>query len=330
LVFGSNREYETVLWRISARGGVPRRVPDTAGGDALTAVSCSLRQLTFTRLVTDENIWEAQVSGVGLRPKPRKLISSTRGDSNPQYSPDGTRIAVASDRSGAWQIWVCDRDGSDSVRLTNFRHGGSAWPTWSPDGKRLAFDSNGAGGDEYQLFTVAAEGGPPQQLTVGPTLNSAPSWSTDGWIYFESNRTDGFQVWKIPQSGGAAVRVTKHGGSRPAVSPDGKFVYYAKGQDEVWRIPAAGGEETRLMAGLEDVFHGRWAPVERGFYFLQRIGPKLALKFLDFDTGRTVEIMPLDKPWGIFALSVSPDRRSVLYSQIDSGAHALFMIENYH
>ena len=330
LVFGSDREDETALWRISARGGVPRRVPDTSGGDALTAVSCRLRQLTFTRLVTDENIWEAQVSGVGLRPKPRRLISSTRGDSNPQYSPDGTRIAFASDRSGTWEIWVCGRDGSDPVRLTNFRHGGSGWPTWSPDGKRLAFDSTGAGGDEYHLFTVAAEGGPPQQLTVGPTLNAAPSWSTDGWIYFESNRTDGFQVWKIPQSGGAAVRVTKHGGGRPAVSPDGKFVYYAKGQDEVWRIPAAGGEETRLMAGLEDVFHGRWAPVERGFYFVQRIGPNRALKFLDFDTGRTAEIMPLDKPWGIFALSVSPDRRFVLYSQIDSGAHDLFMIENYH
>jgi len=332
LVFGSDRENETALWRIPAKGGLPRRVPDTAGGNALTAVSCSLRQLTFTRLVTDENIWEAQVGEVGRSPKakPTKLISSTRGDSNPQYSPDGTRIAFASDRSGTWEIWVCGRDGSDPVRLTNFRHGTSGWPTWSPDGKRLAFDSTGAGGDEYHLFTIAADGGPPQQLTVEPTFNAAPSWSSDGWIYFEANRSGESQVWKIPQTGGAAERVTKHGGCRPAVSPDGKFVYYARGQDEVWRIPAGGGEETRFMAGLEDVFHGRWAPVDRGFYFVERIGPKRALKFLDFDTSRTAEIMSLDLPWGIFALSVSPDRRSVLYSQIDSGAHDLFMIENYH
>ena len=203
LVFGSDRQNETALWRIPVKGGVPRRVPDTAGGNALTAVSCSLRQLTFTRLVTDENIWEAQVGGVGLRPKakPRKLISSTRGDSNPQYSPDGTRIAFASDRSGTWEIWVCGREGSDPVRLTNFQHGQSGWPTWSPDGKRIAFDSTGAGGGEYHLFTVATEGGPPQQLTVEPTFNAAPSWSTDGWIYFEANRSGESQVWKIPQNG---------------------------------------------------------------------------------------------------------------------------------
>jgi hypothetical protein len=61
---------------------------------------------------------------------------------------------------------------------------------------------------------------------------------------------------------------------------------------------------------------------ERGFYFVQRIGLKRALKFLDFDTGRTAAIMTLDKPWGIFALSVSPDRRFVLYSQIYS-AHTI-------
>jgi hypothetical protein len=125
------------------------------------------------------------------------------------------------------------------------------------------------------------------------------------------------------------VRVTKHGGRIPAVTSDGKFVYYAKGKDEVWRIPTVGGEETRFMAGVEDVFHGRWAPVERGLYFVQRTGPRRALKFLGFATGRTAEVIPLDKPMDVFALSVSPERRSVLYSQTDYDLRHLLMIENF-
>ena len=208
---------------------------------------------------------------------------------------------------------MCEPDGSDPFRLTNFGTGGSAWPSWSPDGKTYCVRlSTGGGGDEYQIFTVSAEGGRPQQLTVGPAVECRTKL-VDRWLdLLPIQSPDGdLQVWKIPESGGAAVRVTKHGGSRPAVTSDGKFVYYAKGQDEVWRIPAAGGEETRFMTGVEDVFHGRWAPVEQGFYFVQRTGPSRALKFLDFETGRTAEVMPLDKPMDVFALSVSPDRRSV-------------------
>jgi hypothetical protein len=133
----------------------------------------------------------------------------------------------------------------------------------------------------------------------------------------------------MPEAGGAAVRVTKHGGQRPAVTSDGKFVYYAKGRDEVWRIAPGGGEETRVIAGVEDPFHGRWAPVEKGLYFVQRTGPKRVLKFLDYNTGRVGEVMPLYKPWDVFALALSPDRRSVLYSQTDHGMRQMLMIENF-
>jgi Tol biopolymer transport system component len=329
LVFSSNRDHQPALWRISARGGAPRRLPDTASADALVAVSSTHHRLTFTRMVSDENIWRAEVRGGVLTGNRSRLIGSTRADSNPQYSPDGKRIAFASDRSGTWEIWVCESDGSNPFRVTNFGTGASSWPSWSPDGKRIAFDSTAGGGGHEQIFTVSAYGGRPQPLTVEPAENAAPHWSTDGWIYFQSNRDGDLQVWKIPGTGGAAVRVTKHGGSRPAVSSDGKMVYYAKKQDEVWRIPVAGGEESRFITGVEDVFHGRWAPVERGFYFVQRTGPRRLLKFLDFETGRTAEVMPLEKPMDVFALSVSPDRRSLLYSQTDYEVRELLSIENF-
>ena len=60
----------------------------------------------------------------------------------PDFSPDGSKIAFESDRTGTVEIWTCKKDGSDLMRLTNF---GAAQftgpPRWSPDGQKIAFGS---------------------------------------------------------------------------------------------------------------------------------------------------------------------------------------------
>src|SRR5258708_38776474 len=59
-------------------------------------------------------------------------------------------------------------------------------PTWSPDGKSLAFISNMSG--RNNLWTVAADGGWPVQLTVSDQRQTAPAWSPDGkWIAYQSD-----------------------------------------------------------------------------------------------------------------------------------------------
>ena len=56
-----------------------------------------------------------------------------------------------------------------------------------------------------------------------------PSWSRDErWIYFDSARTGEQQVWKIPANGGEAIQLTQDGGFAPLESPDGKFLHYVK------------------------------------------------------------------------------------------------------
>lgn len=87
---------------------------------------------------------------------PLKWIASTKTDVNPQYSPDGQRIAFASNRTGNTEVWLCDADGGNQVQLTSFgAH--SASPRWSPDGGRIAFDSNKEG--RWQIYVVDAAGG---------------------------------------------------------------------------------------------------------------------------------------------------------------------------
>jgi len=48
-----------------------------------------------------------------------KFIVSTRNDNLPKFSPDGRKVAFDSDRSGSWEIWICDADGSNLVQLTS-------------------------------------------------------------------------------------------------------------------------------------------------------------------------------------------------------------------
>ena len=54
-----------------------------------------------------------------------KLISSTRVDTEAQFSPDGKKIVFSSNRTGSFEIWICDSDGSNAQPLTSL--GGLLW-----------------------------------------------------------------------------------------------------------------------------------------------------------------------------------------------------------
>ena len=123
--------------------------------------------------------------------------------------------------------------------------------------------------------TIDADGGAPRRLTTETFDDVAPSWSNDGrWIYFASNRTGRSEVWRVPADGRSAVQVTKQGGFAAFESPDGRFVYYAKGLNVsgLWRVASAAGEEVPVLefpkAAILGLL-GRWR--RRGIYFVNTV-----------------------------------------------------------
>jgi len=175
-------------------------------------------------------------------------------------------------------------------------------------------------------------GGKPQRITRTAGNNDAPTWSRNGkWIYFVSNRDGRDQLWKLPAEGGEAIQVTTNGGSNGFESFDGKFIYYAKGRygTSLWKIPVNGGDETQVLESL--VQWNGFVVVDAGIYFIPTPAAgatSSSINFLSFATGKIRPVATTDRP-AQGGLTVSPDGRWILYSQLDQAASELMLVENF-
>ena len=145
------------LWRIAAAGGKPEKVSGLGlGGATDPTVSRHGNRLAYGESSDNVNVWQLRLSSPD-KPAgpPLKVISSTRGQSGQQYSPDGRRIAFVSDRGGSAQIWACDPDGSNPVQLTFLKAGDTGTPHWSPDGRSIVFDSTTSGNEGIYSIDAA-------------------------------------------------------------------------------------------------------------------------------------------------------------------------------
>ena len=313
------------LWKIARNGGEPERLQFGQEG---TEPSIRGNRLVYARQFANLNIWRRSLdssSGPSYR-----FITSTTIESGPQFSPDGTRIAFESTRSGAYEIWMCSSDGSNVIQLTHF-NSVTGTPRWSPDGQQIAFDSRATGNAE--VFVTDSRGGPPRRLTNEPSTNVVPSWSQDGrWIYFASDRSGTWEVWKMLSGGGLAKQVTRRGGYAAFESPDGHFLYYAKGPavPGLWRIPTNGGEETDVISSLEAGYWGYWAVAEKGIYYLDTIG-KPGIAFFNTATHRTTRLFDLENRPAREApgLAVARDGGTILYTQLDALSRDIILVQNF-
>jgi Tol biopolymer transport system component len=331
------------LWRLPVAGDkLPERLPFVGGDGLMPAVTRpqpgSLPRLVYVRSFDDTNIWRVNTPAAGApAPSPPELtISSSRREICPQFSPDGRRVAFASDRSGKWEIWLADSDGSNEVRLTSQAGNKSqGFPQWSPDGRRIAFHAN------WEILVIPATGGQPLSVVSNSVSDAFPSFSRNGqWIYFTSNRTGERRIWKVAASGGAAVPVTSNAGYSPVESPDAAYLYYVESRAKpslLWRVPVSGGDPVKV---LDRVALGNFAVLDQGIYYIERPsgeggfyaldGPsgKSRLQYFDFATRRSTTVA--SNLGNVDAgLTVSRDGRRILYSRIDSAVDDLMLVENF-
>ncbi len=334
IVFASARGAEMGLWVVAAEGCIPRPVAGPVGQAGWPTIpSRTDKTLVYEQGVGKADVWRFDLKDSKHPQKaPYSLISEKGDKMRPELSPDGKKVAFESDRLGFWDIWTCDVDGISCDQITSL-HGTAGRARWSPNGRYIAFEFHPH--ERSEVYLVEVPGGVPRLLpTIAGSDNLSPSWSQDGkWIYFASKRdAEPFQIWKIPVQGGTPTQVTKRGGISPVESFDGRYLYYSKyEQAGVWRIPLqGGGEESQVLSDMDPGGWPNWALSPEGIYFLKfEEFPNAQLAFFDFAGGKTHVLWSLaNKPgWG---LSLSADRKSIVYLQDQFAESNLMLVRNFH
>jgi serine/threonine protein kinase len=303
-------------------------------GGRARGISISGERLAFTMWLTDLNIWRTWGPKAENEAKAEEIIASTRGDSNPQFSPDGKRIAFESDRTaGTSQIYVSDVHGRDTVPLTAME--GVGRPKWSPGADQILFAGRSekarvstSGFNEARLWLIDAEGGVPKKLNLELSSLGDFGWSADGESIYFTNLSEGvYQIWKTSLESGETIKLThSDGGKRYPTEWNGRL-YFGRGQ-QICSMPADGGDEKEEFEGIPSDFclwdgHIVWRSKDGE-------GGDV-LKLFNLETGARFQ-RPISMPGYRNAgtpFSVSPDGRWIVYTHRNQMGSDLMLVENF-
>jgi Tol biopolymer transport system component len=207
----------------------------------------------------------------------QRRIGSGFDDAFPgQLSPDGTRVTFVSDIGAGvgLEVWVADIDGSNSMELTSTDQM-IFDPSWNPAGTKVVYSVWVPANSSLEVFTVAATGGTPKQVTDTPAIDEyQPVWSPDGRHIVVSANNDhdaifNYDLYRYDKDGSGRIRLTdtpKRYESSPDYRADGNRISYTMfaegtGAADVMTMAANGTDVRKVTKTFDpDVSFAIWLP----------------------------------------------------------------------
>jgi TolB protein len=220
-----------------------------------------------------------------------QITSDPGDDVMPAFSPDGTRIAFASNRAGNWDIFLTDVNGGPPTQITT-ETDHEMHPTWSPDGRTLAYCRFGAQSARWEIWiTEIASPGVRRFVEYGVF----PEWCPDiarNKIAFQRAKQRGsrdYSVWTIDMANGQASQPTEIVSAanaaliNPSWSPDGSRIVFVAvvdpqaedarpRQSDVWVVNVDGSNRMNLTNGRFANFQPVWASDGSVYFVSDRSG----------------------------------------------------------
>jgi TolB protein len=261
----------------------------TEGADFDPRISRDGQSLVFasTQHRATADIYIKKIGGRAIT----QLTADPANDVMPALSPDGKRIAFASDRNGTWQLFVMGSAGGRAVQLSP-EGACDLHPTWSPDGKRVAFCRLGQVSGRWEMWVVdAANPATAEFIGYGmfPVWCPASGTGEDkaDKIAFQRGKERGdraFGLWTIDYKPGFVsspteiVPATAGAAINPNWSPDGQFITYATVKSNqtssagVWIVTADGSVNVNLTSGPSSDMSPWWGKDGRVYFVSDRSG----------------------------------------------------------
>ncbi|MFQ5890672.1 MAG: hypothetical protein ACE5JR_11550 [Gemmatimonadota bacterium] len=262
---------------------------------------------------------------------------------NPDWSPDGRRIAFDGDLDGPRRIWTATPEGEDARRVSTDRSEGAAHtrPRWSPNGRWIVYERQaGSLGSSVDIQVVAAEGGTPVSITRSEWRDLTPAWIDDVSIVFASDRGGAMNLWMVgfdPSAGdvqGEPVQLTTGAGFDvdPTVAPGGTTLAYASMRylENLWTVEldperlVARGEARPLSAAVWNDVAPALSPDGKTLVFVSDRGGTSDLWILEppSDSPRRLT----SEPGREMQPSWSPDGSRILFFSDRSGNEDIWMV----
>lgn len=277
---------------------------------------------------------------------------------NPDWSPDGSRIAFESGPDGSLSIFTIGIDGEHLTRLTDDVYNDEG-PVWSPDGERIAFYSNRRAEREsrpvsLQVYVMYADGSDQRRLTdESSALEYAVTWSPDGTrLAFQSRpeidpSVHSLYVIRLDGTGRTRVTDGRFDDRSPAWSPDGSSILFvrtpplyaffrnqtreerlaAQTRAELALVSLADGSVTQVTDDALRELDPSWSHAGDAVFYLRGDGPDRA--FVRQRLGGAPVVLVEDgrsvSHDQVVRTRVSPDGRLLAYARTVDGVYGIYL-----
>jgi serine/threonine protein kinase/Tol biopolymer transport system component len=252
------------LWRIpfaASNAARAMRMTLGEGNDIDAAAGSQGGRVALAAVHFSSDIWELDVASGAMS----QVTRDTSDESYPHVSPDGSMLAMESDRSGVSRaVWTVQLPDGLPSRLS-LTDADAYDPRWSPGGGRMAYVRREPSSWSLVIHTL---GGVSSEAvrTSRPGVLGAPDWSRDGkWLaYHDAAPGESVIASWIQEIGGEARRLVDDG-VFPTWSPSDDLIAFQRGegvQRQIWTIATAGGEARQLTSDEHEHSHPQWSPTD--------------------------------------------------------------------
>lgn len=302
--------------------------------DSLSANSPDDRQITDPKSVLSN-------TNAAAGPVPIAQLYYTRSTSQPAWSPDGHEVVFTTNLTGRLNLWKVPAAGGWPIQLlqSDDRQSGAVW---SPDGRWIVFQQDFGGGELYDLFAIASDGGEAINLTSTPDVSETDAhWSPDGSTLAISYRpkisstTDiALLDWKTRKIRKLTNEQTKNREWNVVCwSADGKAIYasrYNAGftDSDVYRIDVATGKLENLTSHQGEVLYFASSVSPDGRTLLITSNEKGGYQNVALlDVASKQRTWVTDLKWEADAGEFSPDGQSFTYQVNADGRTDIYMVD---